>query len=120
MSEETILKLLKDMDESQAEGLDKLSGKFLTDGVTVLAKLISWICNSSIKYSILLTDCKIAKLKPLFEMVQKQTPLPPQKKKSSHIATPCNNSKIIEKVIHDQTEFIEFSEDTTKWFKSYL
>ena len=41
MSEETILKLLKDMDESQAEGLDKLSGKFLTDGVTVLAKLIS-------------------------------------------------------------------------------
>ena len=55
MSEETVLKLLKDMDENQAEGLDKLSGKFLKDGVTVLAKLISWICNSSIKYSILLT-----------------------------------------------------------------
>ena len=54
-------------------------------------------------------------------MVQKQTPLPPpKKKKSSHIATPCNNSKRIEKVIQDQTEFIEFSEDTTKWFKSYL
>lgn len=41
MSEETVLKLLKDMDENQAEGLDKLSGKFLKDGVTVLAKLIS-------------------------------------------------------------------------------
>ena len=41
MSEETVLKLYKDMDENKAEGLDKLSGKFLKDGATILAKPIS-------------------------------------------------------------------------------
>ena len=34
MSEETELKLLKDMDENKPAGLDNLSGKFLKDGAT--------------------------------------------------------------------------------------
>ena len=38
VSEETVLKLLKDLDENKAAGLDNLSGNFLKDGVTVLAK----------------------------------------------------------------------------------
>ena len=65
--EETVLKLLQDLDENKAAGLDNLSGKFLKDGATVLAKPISQVCNLSIKYSIFPSDCKIVKLKPLFK-----------------------------------------------------
>ena len=65
LSDEAVLKVLKDVDESKAPGLDNLSGKFLKDGATVLAKPISQICNLSIKYSIYLPDRKIAKLKTL-------------------------------------------------------
>ena len=65
--EETALKLFKDLYESKAAGLDNLSGKFWKDGATFLAKPISQICNVSIKYSIFLSDHKIAKLKPLFK-----------------------------------------------------
>ena len=74
VSEETVLKHLQDLGENKAAGLDNLSGKFLKDGATVLAKPISQIFNLSIKYSICPSDCKIAKLKPLFKKVQKETP----------------------------------------------
>ena len=74
VSEETVWKLLQDLDENKSSGLDNLSDKFLKDGATVLAKPISQICNLSIKYSTFLPDCKIAKIKPLFKKVQKQTP----------------------------------------------
>ena len=50
VSEDTVLELLKDLDENNAAGLDNLSGKFLKDGATLLAKPISQICNLSIKY----------------------------------------------------------------------
>ena len=73
-SKETVLKLLQDLDENKAAGLDNLSGKFLKDGATVLAKPISQICNLSIKYSIFPSDCKIAKLKPLFKKGSKTDP----------------------------------------------
>ena len=63
MSEDAVTKLLQDLDENKAAGLDNLSGKFLKDRATVLAKPISQICNLSIKYSIFPSDCKIAKLK---------------------------------------------------------
>ena len=69
MSEETVLKLLQDLDENKAAGLDNLSGKFLKDGGTVLAKAISQICDLSIKYSIFPSDCKIAKLKQSLKKV---------------------------------------------------
>ena len=49
VSEETVLKLLKDMGENKAATLDNLSGKFLKDGATVLVKPISQICNLYIK-----------------------------------------------------------------------
>ena len=41
MFEETVLKLVQDLDENKAAGLDNLSGKFLKDGATILAKPIS-------------------------------------------------------------------------------
>ena len=65
------LKIVQDLDENKAPGLDNLSGKFLKDGTTVLAKPISQICNLSIKYSIFPANCKIAKLKPLFKKGKK-------------------------------------------------
>ena len=60
------------MDENKAVGLDNLSDKFLKNGATVLA--ISQIYNLSIKYSIFPSDCKIAKLKPLFKKGSKTAP----------------------------------------------
>ena len=72
MSGEIVLKLLKNMDENKAACLDKLSGKFLIDEATVLAKSISQICKIFEKYSIFPSDCKITRLKPLFKKVQKQ------------------------------------------------
>ena len=50
VSEETVLKLLQDLDENKAAGLDNLSRKLLKGGTTVLAKAISQICKLSIKY----------------------------------------------------------------------
>ena len=74
MSEETVLKLLQDLDGNNAASLDILSDKFLKEGATVSDKPISQICSLSIKYSKFRFYCKIAKLKPLFKKIQKQTP----------------------------------------------
>ena len=66
MSEKTVLKLLQDLDENKAAGLDNVPGKSLKDGATVLDKLISQTCNLSKKYSIFPPDC--------FKKFQKQPP----------------------------------------------
>ena len=50
VSEDYILKFLKNINENKAAGIDNLSGKFLKDGAAVLAKPISQICNLSVKY----------------------------------------------------------------------
>ena len=87
------------MDENKAAGLDNLSGKCLKNVTTVLAKPISQICNLSIKYSVFLPDCKIAKLKPLFKKCSKTGP-----QSYRPISLLPLVSKIIEKVTHDQTQ----------------
>ena len=74
MSTETVLKFLNDMSENKVAGLDTLSGKFLKDGATVLAKPITQICNLSIKYSVSNSDGEITKLKPLFKKGSKTAP----------------------------------------------
>ena len=45
VTEDFVLKLLKDINIDKADGIDKLSGKFLKDGANILAKLNSKICN---------------------------------------------------------------------------
>ena len=65
--EETVLKLLKNMDTDKAPGLDNLSARFLKGGANVLAKPITQICHLSKKFSIFPIKCQIAKLKPLFK-----------------------------------------------------
>ena len=110
VSEEAVLKLLQDLDENKVAGLNILSGYFLKDGATVLAESISQICNLSIKYSIFPSDCKIAKLKPLFKKGSKTAP-----QNYRPISLLCLVSKIIEKVIHDQTQgFLDKNDITYK------
>ena len=97
--ENLVLKLLNDMTIDKAAGIDNISAKFLKDGANVLAKPISEVCNLSIKYSIFPTDRQIAKLKPLFK--KGSTTLPKNYRPISLLPL---ISKIIEKVIHDQTQ----------------
>ena len=78
-----------------------LSGRFLKDGSKVLATPITQICNLSIKLSTVPDECKIAKLKPLYKKGRKTDP-----KNYRPISLLPVISKILEKVIHDQT--IEF------------
>ena len=99
VTEDLVLKLLKDMNIDKAAGIDNLSGKFLKDAANVLAKPISEICNLSIKYSVFPTDCQISKLKPLFK--KGFTTLP---KNYCPISLLPLISKIFEKVVHDQTQ----------------
>ena len=92
VSKSSILTILKSTQISEAAGLDGLSGRFLKDGAKLLGKPISDLCNLSINSAIL------AKLWPFY--------------KKGSLTKPCNYrpvsflpliSKVIEKVIHDQT-----------------
>ena len=98
VAENSILTILKATHVSKAAGIDNLSGRFLKDEAKVLSKPISDLCNLSITSEKFPGICKVAKLKP------------PYKKGS--LTKPCNYrpisllpliSKVIEKVIHNQT-----------------
>ena len=103
VTEDLVFKLLNDVNPDKAAGIDNLSGKFLKDGSSILARPISKICSLSIKYSLFPTDCQIAKLKPLFKNGSTIHP-----KNYRPISLLPLISKIIEKVIHDQTqEFLD-------------
>ena len=98
-SEDEILKLLTDTNPEKAAGIDNLSGRFLKDGAVVLALPISKLCNLSMKRSKFPLDCKIAKLKPLYKKGSKTDP-----KNYRPVSLLPLVSKVIEKVIHNQTE----------------
>ena len=87
------------MNIDKAAGIDNLSGKFLKDGGNILAKPISKIRKLSIKYSVFPTDCQVAILKPLYQKCS--TTLP---RNYWPISLLPLISKIIEIVIHDQTQ----------------
>ena len=87
VSENTILTILKNTKVSKAAGLDNLSDRFLKDGAKVLAKPITDICNLS-----------ITKLKPIYE----KGSLTEESNYRPIYLLPLI-SKVIEKVIHDQT-----------------
>ena len=97
--ETNILNLLKSINPSKAPGLDNIAGKFLKEGAVVLARPLTQICNFSISSSIFPDKCKHAKLKPLF----KKGPTTEAKNYRPISLLPLV-SKIIEKVIHDQTQ----------------
>ena len=102
VSENTISDILKELKTNKATGIDNLLGCFLKDGSKVLATPITQICNLSIKLSTVPDECKIAKLKPLYKKGKKTDP-----KNYRPISLLPVISKILEKVIHDQTmEFV--------------
>ena len=61
-SEENVLKIMTNIEISKAAGVDKLSGRFLTDGANILAKPISTLHNLSISQGVFPNACKVAKL----------------------------------------------------------
>ena len=87
---------------SKGSGIDKLPRKFLKDCAKILSKPISEICNFSISHGIFPNACKVAKLKPIFKK-GKRVDLSNYRS----ISLLPMISKIIEKVVHDQTnEFL--------------
>ena len=91
-------KILSGTNVCKAAGIDDFLGCFLKDGSQVLSKTIGELCNLSIK-SGSFPDCfKIAKLKPLFKKGSKTNPL-----NCRPILLLPLISKIIEKLIHEQT-----------------
>ena len=99
MSPEKRLSILKGLNPSKAAGIDDLIDKFLKDGAHVLAQPISQLCNLSIKLHSLPRNCKIAKVKPLFKKGSKTNP-----QNYRPISLLPLLSKIIERIVHDQTE----------------
>ena len=98
-SREKISSILKGLNPSKAAGIDNLSGKFLKDDAHVLARPISQLCNLSIKLNSFPRSCKIAKVKPLFKRGSKMDP-----QNYRPISLLPLLSKIIERIVHDQTE----------------
>ena len=99
----TILKLLKQLNPAKSAGIDNLTGKFLKEGAPVLASPITDLVNLSISLSLFPDDCKIAKLKPLYKKEAKTKP-----KNYRPISLLPLLSKIIERIIHNQTqEFLD-------------
>ena len=89
---------MQDIESSKAAEIDKLPGRFLKDGADILAKPVSSLCNLSISRGVFPSACKVAKLKPIFKKGKKTDP-----SNYRPISLLPVISKIIEKVVHDQT-----------------
>ena len=93
----------------KAAGIDDESDRRLK----VLAIPITQICNLSMKLSYFLKDCKPAKLKPLYKKCTKTKNFRP-------ISLLRIVSKIIEKVIHDQTmEYLTYNNILYKYHSGF-
>ena len=98
-----VQKLLREINPTKSAGIDNLAGKFLNEEEQVLAKLITELINIPISLSSFPDDCKIAKLKPIYKKEDKTN-----LKNSRPISLLPLISKVIEKIIHDQTqEFLD-------------
>ena len=69
-----LFNILKNIEVTKAAGIDQISGKFLKDGVQILAKPISELWNLSMTLGSFPDACKIAKVKPLFKKSSKTDP----------------------------------------------
>ena len=98
-TEKKVLEVLQFIDISKAAGIDKISGRFLKDGANILAKPIAKICNISISSGLLPSDCKIAKLKPLYKKESKTNP-----EHFRPISLLPLISKVVERIVYDQLD----------------
>ena len=69
-SEESIKKILLNLNTSKATGMDQIPSKFLRDGAEVLALPLRNIIHLSINLLTFPEECKNAELKPIFKKVQ--------------------------------------------------
>ena len=83
---------------SKTAGVDNLCGRFLKDGAKVLAKPITDLCNLPITSGKFPDSCKIAKFEPIY-----QTGSLTEASNYRPISLLLLISKVIQKVIHDQT-----------------
>ena len=93
-----VLKILRDIDTSKAAGIDSLPGKFLKDGADVLTKPVTDICNLSISLNKFPRALKLAKVKTIFKKDRKTNV-----SNYRPISLLRILSKVIEKVVHEQT-----------------
>ena len=73
-SKEVIKKILLSLDSNKATGMEQISGTFSRNRAEVLTLLFRNIINLLIKSSTFLEECKIAKLKPMFEKGSRTDP----------------------------------------------
>ena len=90
---------MRNINISKAAGIDNLTGRLLKDGTDILALPIAQLCNLSISMSSFPDCCKTAKLKPLYKKGSKTDP-----KDYRPISLLPLISKVLEKVIHNQTQ----------------
>ena len=110
VSSVSILKILKEFKTSKATGVDDRAGRFFNDGSNVLCTPIAKICNLSIKLACFPDKCKVAKIKPLHKKGLKTDP-----KNFRPTSLLPLISKIIERIIHDQT--MNFLSDSNVLYK---
>ena len=91
-TEKKILEVLQFIEISKAAGNDKFSGRFLKDDANILEKPIAKICNISISSGLFPSDCKIAKLKPLYKKGSKTNP------------ENFRPISVIERIVYDQVD----------------
>ena len=96
-TERYLFNILKTAEVTKAAGIDQISGKFLEDGVRILAKPISELCNLSMTLGSFPDACKI--VKPLFKKGSKTDP-----SNYRPISLLPLLSKVFERVVLDQTE----------------
>ena len=94
-----IMKTLLKFDTNNAAGIDGLSGTFLKDDAKLLSKPFTVLINLLISLSAFQESCKVAKLKPPFKKGSKL-----ELKTIRSISLLHLISKVLEKVIHDQTQ----------------
>ena len=99
VNEGHIFKQLTTLNPQKASGIDNISGKFLKDGAKLLALPISQIWNLSIKLATFPSNCKIAKITPLYKKGCRTDP-----KNYRPISLLPIVSKVIEKVVHQQLQ----------------
>ena len=106
----SILKILKEFEANKVTGVDNLVGRFLKDGSNILCTLISTTCALSIKLPFFPDNFKVAKIKDLHKKGFKTG-----SKNFRSISLLPLISKIIERIIHDQT--MNFLSDNNVLYK---
>ena len=106
----SILKILKEFKTNKATGIDNLVGRFLKDGSDILCTPIAKICNLSIKLPLSQINVKLQRLSLCIIKGLKTDP-----KNFRPISLLPLISKIIERIIHDQT--MNFLSDSNVLYK---